>query len=179
VSGNASTLTFVAEGQHYRREDRPVVMQNAVGDDFFRTFGIRILGGRGFDAGDTITSRKVMIVNASLVKKFFPDRNPIGTTVEAGWNRPYPVEIVGVCADAKYHSVRENVQPTAYMPYTQRTGGLTEPNFAVATSLAGEAILPSLRNAVASVDGNLPCWMYERRMSRSRRACGANASSRI
>ena len=39
---------------------------------------------------------------------------------------------------------------------TQRGGGLTEPNFAVATSLAGEAILPSLRAAVASVDRNVP-----------------------
>jgi predicted permease len=156
ISGNASTLTFVPEGQHYRREQRPAVLENTVGDDFFRTFGIPVVAGRGFNQGDTPTSRKVIVINESVVKKFFPDRNPIGTTVYAGWNRPYAVEIVGVCADAKYYSVRESAQPTAYMPYTQRAGGLTEPNFAVATSLAGEAILPSVRDAVASVDRNLP-----------------------
>jgi predicted permease len=156
MSGNASTLTFVPEGQHYARESRPAVLENSVGDDFFRTFGIPLVAGRGFNQGDTPTSRKVIVVNESVVKKFFSDRNPIGTTVTAGWNRPYPVEIVGVCADAKYNSVRESPQPTAYMPYTQRLGGLTEPNFAIATSLAGESILPSVRDAVASVDRNLP-----------------------
>jgi predicted permease len=156
MSGNASTLTFVAEGQHYARESRPAVLENSVGDDFFRTFGIPLVAGRGFNQGDTPTSRKVIVVNESLVKKFFPDRNPIGTTVTAGWNRPYPVEIVGVCADAKYYAVRKSVEPTVYMPYTQRLGGLTEPNFAIATNLAGESILPSVREAVASVDRNLP-----------------------
>ncbi len=156
VSGNASTLTFVPEGQHYRREERPAVLENTVGDDFFRTFGIPIVAGRGFNPGDTPTSRKVIVVNESTVKKFFPGRNPIGTTVYAGWNRPYPVEIVGVCADAKYHTVRQSAQPTAYMPYSQRAGGLTEPSFAVATSLPGAAILPSVRDAVTSVDRNLP-----------------------
>ena len=156
MSGNASTLTFVPEGQHYARESRPAVLENSVGDDFFRTFGIPLVAGRGFNQGDTPTSRKVIVVNESLVKKFFPDRNPIGTTVTAGWNRPYPVEIVGVCADAKYYAVRKSVEPTVYMPYTQRLGGLTEPNFAIATNLAGESILPSVREAVASVDRNLP-----------------------
>ena len=156
MSGNASSLTFVPEGQQYARESRPAVLENTVGNDFFRTFGIPIVAGRGFDHGDSPTSRKVIVVNESLVKKFFPDRNPIGTTVEAGWNRPYPIEIVGVCADAKYDSVQKNVQPTAYMPYTQRAGGLTQPNFAVATSLAAETILPSVRDAVASVDRGLP-----------------------
>jgi predicted permease len=156
MSGNVSSLTFVPEGQHYRREKRPAVLENTVGDDFFRTFGIPVVAGRGFNQGDTPTSRRVIVVNESVVKKFFPDRNPIGTTVYAGWNRPFPVEIVGVCADAKYDSVREGVQPTAYMPYIQRTLGLTEPNFAVATNLAGETILPPVRAAVASVDRNVP-----------------------
>jgi predicted permease len=154
LSGNVSSLTFVAEGQHYRREDRPTVLENTVGRDFFRTFKIPIIAGRSFTAADTATSREVMVVNEALVKKFFPHRNPIGQTVQAGWNRPYPVEIVGVCADAKYNSVRDSVQPTAYLSYEQR--GLPDQTFAVATSLAGTAILPSLRQAVASVDRNLP-----------------------
>lgn len=154
ISGNAGTLTFVPEGQHYQRDERPAVLENNVGDDFFRTFGIPVIAGRGFSQSDTPTSRQVMVVNESAVKKFFPGRDPIGTTVYAGWNRPYPVEIVGICADAKYNSVRASVQPTAYMPYRQH--GLPEPNFAVSTGLPGESILPSVREAVASIDRNLP-----------------------
>ena len=116
MSGNVSTLTFVPEGQHYAREARPAVLENTVSDDFFKTFGIRIVAGRGFNQADTLTSRKAIVVNESLVKKFFAGRNPVGTTVQGGWNRPFPAEIVGVCADAKYESLRESVEPTAYMP---------------------------------------------------------------
>jgi predicted permease len=132
------------------------VEENTVGADFFRTFGIPLIAGRSFDPSDTPTSRKVAIVNRSLVKKFFPDRDPIGTTFEAGTNHPYLVEIVGVCADARYNSLRDSPQPTAFLPFTQKAGGWIEPTFAVATSLAGETLLPSVRNAVASVDRNVP-----------------------
>jgi predicted permease len=156
MSGNASTQTFVPQGQHYAREERPAVLQNSVGDEFFRTFGISIVAGRGFNRGDTITSREVIVVNESLAKKFFPDRNPVGATVELGWNRPFPAEIVGVCADAKYYAVGKSIEPTVYMSLTQRKGGLTEPSFAIATSLPGRALLPSVRDAVATVDHNLP-----------------------
>src|SRR6185437_8754132 len=45
---------------------------------------------------------------------------------------------------------------TAYAPYTQRGVGLNQATFAVATGLPGDAILPSLRDAVASVARNLP-----------------------
>jgi predicted permease len=156
ISDNASNLTLVPEGQHYERNDRPSVLQNTVGDDFFRTFAIPIVAGRGFNQSDTTTSTRVAVVNESLVKKYYPNRNPIGTTVMAGWNHPHPLEIAGVCADAKYYSVKENVEPTAYMPYSQRAGGVPRPNFAVSTNLAGQNILPSLREAVASIDRNLP-----------------------
>jgi predicted permease len=156
IAGNVSSLTFVPEGRQYPRDSRPSVEENTVGEAFFRTFGIPVIAGRSFSRSDTATSRKVAIVNQSLVKKFFPDRNPIGTTFEAGWNRPYQVEIVGVCADAKYNSLRDRPQPTAFLPFTQKAGSWIEPNFAIATSLTAESILPSVREAVASVDRNVP-----------------------
>jgi predicted permease len=156
ISGNAANGTFVPEGEHYKREDRPGVLVNDVGLDFFRVFDIPILAGRGFDTTDTPTSRKVAIVNESLVKKFFPNVNPIGRTFMAGWNHPFPMEIVGVCGDTKYYTMRKNAEPTYYALFTQKTNGVTEPTFVVATREEGGAILPSLRDAVRSVDSNLP-----------------------
>ncbi len=156
ISGNASNGTFVPEGEHYKAEDRPSVLVNDVGQNFFRVFGIPILSGRNFDTTDTPTSRKAAIVNESLARNFFPGVNPIGRTFMAGLNHPVQMEIVGVCADAKYYAMRKNAEPTYYALYTQKTSGLTDPTFAVATRTEGAAILPSLRDAVRSVDRNLP-----------------------
>ena len=159
ISGNVMNGTFVPEGwsaKGTKPEDRPAVLRNNVGPEFFKVFGIPIRAGRQFDASDTPTSRKVAVVNESLAKKFFPNVSPVGRTFQAGFNHPYTVEIVGVCGDAKYHDLRAQAEPTYYALYTQKEDGMTDGTFAVATRTEGMAILPSLVDAVRSVDRNIP-----------------------
>ncbi len=156
IAGNIRTGTFVPEGHTYKPDERPSVMVNDVGKGFFGVFGIPIVAGRGFDTTDTPSSRVVAVVNQSLVKKFFPDVNPLGRTFQAGYNHPYVVEIVGVCGDVRYNSLRDDPQPTYYDLYSQKKEGMEDATFAVATRVSGAAILPSLRAAVRSVDANIP-----------------------
>jgi ABC-type antimicrobial peptide transport system permease subunit len=63
------------------------------------------------------------------------------------------VEIVGVVGDTKYNSLREGIEPTLYSPM-QPGGGF----FEVRTALDPKALLPSIRDAVSSVDSNLPIY---------------------
>ncbi len=159
VSGNVMNGTFVPEGwsnKGSRPEDKPAVMVNDVGKEFFKVFGIAIRAGRGFDATDTPTSRKVAVVNEALAKKYFPNMNPVGRTFQAGFNHPYVVEIVGVCGDAKYHDLRQEAEPTYYALYTQKSDGMTESTFAVSSHTDGLGIQPSIVDAVRSVDRTIP-----------------------
>lgn len=155
MSHNASSNTIVPEGQHYEPDEKPSALVNDVGQDFFTTFHIAILEGRGFNTGDTATAPKIAVVNKSFAKKFFPNSSPIGRTFDVGFNHPYTIRIVGVCADARYYTMRVSPQPTFYRPYEQ-TAGMTQPTFAVATRIDAAKLLPSLRDAVQSVDRNLP-----------------------
>jgi predicted permease len=156
ISGSVSMYTVVPEGQQ-KKAGKQGALMNDVGQDFFPTFGIPIVGGRGFDAGDTLTSRKVTVVNQAFAKKFFPGLNPIGRTFDAGWGiHPLVLEIVGVSGDAKYDQVRKAAEATFYTPYLQESTGVQDATFAVSTRLSGSALLPSLRDAVRSVDANLP-----------------------
>jgi predicted permease len=154
MSGNASSYTFVPEGQQRKAEVNPLM--NDVGAHFFSTFGIPILAGRGIDASDTRTSQKVAVVNESLAKEYYPGLNPIGKTFKAGLHHPVTIQIVGICGDARYYRVRKAVQPTFYMPYWQEDSGIRQATFAIFTPLPGQALLPSLRDAVRLVDSNLP-----------------------
>jgi predicted permease len=117
---------------------------------------IPIIAGRDFNATDTRTSRKVAVVNQSFIKKFFPNRNPVGLPFSSGYHHPEPVTIVGVCADAKYNSVRGEPEPTFYAPYWQDTNGLGRATFALRTRMSTANLTPLLRRAVQSIDGNLP-----------------------
>ncbi len=123
---------------------------NDVGQDFFTTMQIPILYGRSFNAGDTETAPKVGVVNQALVKEFFPNENPIGKT----FNKEH-FEIVGVCADAEYDSLRHPPPATFYIPYRQMddAGGMT---YEIRTHSNIASVLAGVRAAVQSIDKDLP-----------------------
>jgi predicted permease len=129
-----------------------------VGDQYFTTFRIPIVAGRGFASTDTETSPRVAVVNQALVKQFFRGANPIGKTFTTSGVKDEKVtyQIVGICADTRYGSLREDPPPIFYRDFRQSPEidwGMT---FAVKTGTSRAAIAPSLRRAVASVDANLP-----------------------
>ena len=137
---------------------KDVADNSVIGDDYFTTFRIPILAGRAFAPTDTETSAKVAVVNAALVKEFFPGEDPIGKsfTTSDMKNNKLVYQIVGVCADTRYGNLREDPPPVFYLDYRQAPQidwGMT---FAVRTRTARAAITPSLRHTVASIDPNLP-----------------------
>jgi predicted permease len=141
----------------------------AVGPNFFETLHIPFLTGRGFTAsdfgisasnsGDNPTSAPTpVIVNHSFVEKFVGKENPIGKRFgesEGDANSPKNpgYEIIGVVRDAKYNSLRRDIQPMIYAP--QSGGGAA---FELRTAADPQAILPAIRAAVAQVNTNLPLF---------------------
>jgi predicted permease len=100
-----------------------------VSPHFFETVGQPVIKGRGFTDQDTATSQKVAVVNQAFVKKFFPKEDPIGRHFGV-FDQKYSsaFEIVGVVADAKYTTPRDEVRTMYFRPLTQQMTGLTEAN---------------------------------------------------
>jgi predicted permease len=130
----------------------------SVGDAYFTTFRIPIVAGRGFAPTDTETSPKVAVVNQALAKEFFPNESAIGKsfiTSDLKQNQ-LTYQIVGICADAHYASLREGPPPVFYLDYRQAPDVDWGMTFAVRTRVGRGAITPELRRAVAAVDRDLP-----------------------
>jgi predicted permease len=155
IANSMSNSRFLLDGQLHSN-DRVSAYNNLVGEHFFSTFDIPIVAGRGLNATDTETSRKVAIVNQALVKKFFPNMNPLGKTFKTGRKSTESIEIVGICKDAKYYTLRQDPPPTFYTSYRQNADGEEDMTFSVRTRIKPEVIVPSLRSAVASIDKDLP-----------------------
>jgi predicted permease len=113
------------------------------------------LGGRDFNAYDTLESPKVAIVNQTFVKKFFAGQNPIGKFYqpEQGKKLGEPVEIIGVVKDAKYADLREDIHPTAYVPASQEAHPGQFITFEM-RSAAGPptSLISAVKSACAGVD---------------------------
>jgi len=50
----------------------------SISPNYLRLMGIPLLAGRDFNGRDTTTSPKVMLVNQTFARRFFPDRHPVG-----------------------------------------------------------------------------------------------------
>jgi predicted permease len=93
-----------------------------ISPQYFRTMDTPMLQGRDFDERDTTNSVKVAIVNQTFVRRYIPAPNPIGailrTTAEPGF--PSTIyQVVGVVKDTKYTSLRDDMPPIAFVPFTQ------------------------------------------------------------
>jgi predicted permease len=140
-------------GYLFQEGESRSLLETYVGADYFTAAGIPLRLGRTFTAQDADRKSQVAIVNDTLVRQYFAGRNPIGLRFGLG-DDPDDIEIVGVVADAKYFSLRQDPLPMAYYPWQQvmparmsalivRTGG---------DAKSAEA---SLRKVVADVNPDL------------------------
>ncbi|HYL64094.1 MAG TPA: ABC transporter permease [Candidatus Methylomirabilis sp.] len=127
---------------------------NDVGPDYCLALGIPILRGRDLADSDGRTAPKVVIINETFSKRFFPKNDPLGHAV--GGTKPENMyTIVGVAADSKYTGVGETPRPMLYFPYAQRKS-ISDMQVELRTSGSPEALIPSVRAVLHDLDPNLP-----------------------
>jgi predicted permease len=120
LAGGAWNNPLTIQSTERFTTDRDVCL-NAVTPGFFATLGTRIINGRNFDEHDSLPvnegGRRVAIVNAAFVKRYFGGRNALGAHIGMGTgpNVKPDTEIVGVVEDFSYRSVRERWEQ-AYFP---------------------------------------------------------------
>ena len=131
-----------------------------VSPGYLRTMGIPILRGRGFTAEDRTSGPSVVIVNESLVRRYFADEDPIGNSlaIHSG-NAACPCEIVGVVADVKQGDLEDENQVGYYLPTTQsvwRTRSVV-----ARTTVSASAAIGMMRQAVSSIDPTLAVYSVQ------------------
>jgi predicted permease len=154
-----------------------------VGPHFFETLHIPLLTGRDFTPQDftdaTIrgaadraapgsaastppANPRPVIVSETFVRKYLGSTNPLGfifgrddgSSDEGPNKRPDPgMQIVGVVHDAKYDSLRREIEPTTYSP-SSGSGGY----FELRTAGDPLALAPAVRSVVNELDPNLPIF---------------------
>jgi predicted permease len=145
-------------------------------DSFLSTMGIPIVLGRDLSRADLDLPARSAVVNETFVRKYLGGRNPIGQVFEPpnrGTAQAPPFTIVGVAKDAHYRGVRDEVPPTAYLPYAFRAAGDTAMVFAVRVRQAPGSFASAVREAVASVDSNLPVAEMRTERDQIERSLGA------
>jgi predicted permease len=156
LSGSSRGDGLFVPGYTPKPDENMSVKVMPAGTNFFETMRIPILRGRDFKDNDNEAAPKVAVVNETLVRRFFGDRDPIGQHI--GWDpSKADLEIVGVVKDAKYDSLRRDVPPTVYHPFLQ-TPNLAWMHYEVRTKGDPKTLIPGVRSVVASLNRNVPIF---------------------
>jgi predicted permease len=152
ISGGGVDLSFGVEGRP--REPGAIVYVNDASDGYFAAMGTTLLLGRDFVPEDRPNATPVAVINDALSRRYFKTQSPIGQRVTVG-NRGV-LEVVGVVANAKYLSLREEDQPTLCVNALQKPDepwGLT---LAVRTSGDPASLATAIRRDVQAVAATVP-----------------------
>ena len=114
---------------------------------------VPLRGGRDFTAADDAKSAKVVVVNETFARRFWPNENPIGKQVIVGrWTDP--AEVIGVAADVKNKGLAQDTQAQLYLPFAQLPWG--NMNLLVRTTVPPLTMVSAIRSQISAVDPDQP-----------------------
>ena len=167
VRAAGATVRLALEGYNWTGDlfidGRPEVWgrelrHKAITPGYLAAAGIPVLRGRDFGPEDTAAGQPVVIVNHTLARTYFQNRDPIGQRL--AFRRPSETTvwrtIVGVAADEKQDGLAAEVKPEVYDPHAQDTSNTM--SFIVRTSGDPLAILPAVRRELATLDGSIALY---------------------
>ncbi|MGH8637068.1 MAG: FtsX-like permease family protein [Burkholderiales bacterium] len=144
----------------------PGIRQSWVHGEYFRALGVPLLKGRWFTDQDGKDSQRVIIVNETMARTFYPGRNAIGQRLKWGGSAESPtpwMTVIGVVGDMKQGSLQEITEPMTFTPLMQEPDeavaypiGVRAMNVAIRTSGDPSAITSAVRQRVAELDPALP-----------------------
>jgi macrolide transport system ATP-binding/permease protein len=150
VSFNGNTTWMRIMGRPYNGEHNEV-NQRDVSSAFFTTLHAKLLRGRYFTEAEDASKPRVVIINQTLAKQYFPGEDPIGKKIGDTDLSPKSItEIVGVVDDVKDGSLDSNIWPAVYYPFNQSSD--TYFSVVARTSQSEESILPTLVTAIHEID---------------------------
>jgi predicted permease len=154
LSGSTSSTAIFRPGRTYQPREADEIYRVIVSPSFFPTMQMPVVRGRGFAAEDGENAPKVVVINETAARKYFPNEDPIGRRFGTSVETSNQLEIVGVVHDAKYNSLRDAVPPTMYVDYRQAK--FTNAAFEVRTAGDPLSVVASIREAVRALDPNMP-----------------------
>jgi hypothetical protein len=160
-------------GEHEPRpaNDRGAETGYAVVDsNYFSTLGMTVLEGRTFDSRDTTSSPEVILINQTMARQHWPDKNgwpgknggssvnggpgesPIGQRLHIENGNRF-ARVIGIVADGKYEDLDEVQRPFMYLAVSQHY----QSDVSVIARTAGRASawIPPITHALTQLDPNL------------------------
>jgi predicted permease len=119
---------------------------------YFESLHIPILEGREFTPDDSERAPRVLILDQTAARRYWPGQDPLGKKLMV-WGRPFTV--VGVAKNSTHMFVNEAPEPMVYMSFFQAG---YETIVQVKTEGNPADLAPAVENAIHEIDARLPVF---------------------
>ncbi len=130
----------------------PEVYREPVSPGHFETLGVRLHEGREFSSTDTTNSPRVIVINETMARTFWPGESAVGKRIGGAGPEKNWREIVGVVNDVRFpasfsepYTRFQSYEPMAQNPPNRVT-------IALRTRLSPSALASAIRNIVLELD---------------------------
>jgi predicted permease len=130
--------------------ENPMFNMELVEPEYFEAFGLVPVSGRTLTEADRDGTEPVVVVSATMARRYWPDGNVIGQQLRMGQRLERSLTVVGVVPDTRYRDLREP-RATVYYPMAQSFFPYVPTTLAIRTSGAPLGLVPALRRAVGEV----------------------------
>ena len=166
AAGSINTLPLTgggADGTFFINNDPAIKGQaeyRLATREYFSAMRIPLLRGRTFAASDQPNSPNTAVVSQSLVRKYWPNEEPIGKTIQFG-NMDGDLRllhVVGVVGDVHDYGVDMPGRPTIYGNALQRIPG-SNLSVVVRAQVEPAVLVPEIREVIRSLNPSVPLEM--------------------
>ncbi len=140
------------KGRDYADGTLPSPLVYVISPGYIHAMGMR-LRGRDFTWSDTPASQRVVIINASMARFFWPGEDAVGKML-TGANSSTDVQIAGVVDDVHADSVENSTSWQIYYPFTQ--AGPNSAELVIRTSLPPSALATSVMHTLRELNPKQP-----------------------
>ena len=169
LNGGGTLPFWIGSQKPASLQGAPRLVMFLTGPDYLRTMGIPLLRGRFFSPEDTTNSPCVMVIDRVLADMYFPDSDPLGQTLSAGFSPVGPCRIVGMVGHVKQWALNDSstdIQSQAYFPLYQDPDQwvpLNYPNMTIVvrTPLDVASVMPAIKSAVYGAGSDQPIFNVE------------------
>ncbi len=164
LSGASINRGFRVEGRPEPKPNENVTMDfQIISPEYFSTLEIPVRRGRGVSAADTENSQRVIVINETMARRYWPNDDPVGKRIalgdssqESSWRT-----IVGVVADNRHAGLSELPVPTGFINYRQDAESWSRMGFVIKSKTDAGSLTSAVRHALAAIDPTQPVYAIE------------------
>jgi putative ABC transport system permease protein len=164
LSGASMNRGFQIEGRPKARPDENISMDyQVVSHDYFATLEVPVIRGRSLTEQDEDSAPRVIVINETMARRFWPNEDPIGKRMAFGANVGETSwrTIVGVVGDIRHASLTDAPEPCAFIDYRQDHESWSRMAFVVKTRTDAAGLASGVRGSLVALDPQQPVYAIE------------------